>query len=47
MIKDQKSKGVLPSTMSLLELLPTVNCASPLEVLHSANTQKTGTAVVL
>ena len=43
-IKNQKIKGMLPSTMSLLKWLPTVNCKSPLEVLHSAtSTQKTGT----
>ena len=47
MVKDQKSMGLLPSTMSLLELLPTVNCPSPLEVLQSADILKTGTVIKL
>ena len=37
---------ILPSTMSLLEVLPTVDCASPLEVLQKCRTQKTGCAFV-
>lgn len=43
---DLKSKirhqKILPSTMSLLELLPTINCVSPLEVLQRYKTQRIG-----
>ena len=43
---DIKSKiqhqNVLPSIMSLLEVLPTVKCASPLETLQNCRLQKIG-----
>ena len=41
---DLKSKtqhqDIFPSTMSLLEVLPTVKCVSPLEVLQDCSAQK-------
>ena len=40
--KGQKTKELLPSTMSLLELLPTVNCLSPLKVMQRCKVPKKG-----
>jgi len=37
-----QSERIFPSTMSLLELLPTVNCASPLEILQNYIARKIG-----
>ena len=38
---------LLPSTMSLLKLLPTVECQSPFEVLQQHNIQNMGVNIVL
>jgi len=40
--KGRQMKELLPSTMSLLKLLPTVNCLSPLKVLQKCKSPKTG-----
>jgi len=40
--KGQKTKKLLPSAISLLELLPTVNCLSPLKVLKRCKLPKIG-----
>ena len=39
--KGRQMKELLPSTMSLLKLLPTVNCLSPLKVLQRCKSPKT------
>ena len=40
---EKAHQRLLPSTMSLLKLLPTVDCQSPLEVLQQCKIQKIGT----
>ena len=39
---EKMDKKLLPSTMSLLKLLPTIDCQSPLEVLQQCKMKKIG-----
>ena len=41
-ISKMQHQNVLPSVMSLLEVLPTIKCASPLEALQNYRLQKIG-----
>ena len=43
LVSKMRHQKILPSTMSFLKLLPTIDCISPLEVLHRYEGQKIGT----
>ena len=44
---EKMDKKLLPSTMSLLKLLPTIDCQSPLEVLQQYKMKTMGTDILL
>ena len=47
LISKMQCQKILPSTMSFLKLLPTIDCISPLEVLHRYKAQKIGMSYLL
>ena len=45
-ISKMQRQKILPSTMLFLKLLPTIECMSPLEVLHRYEAQKIGMYII-